>query len=228
MCNAIWEPKEKDFGNYLKNVDIPSDNLLNVCSIELKFEEDLNIIPKDRGGCYWIWTNEPVPFKLNNAGKLPASFNGGEIIYNGIAKDKLKSRIKHHLFGDHDAGWSGLGLDIYMGIGLSSHRKKIYSDTGKIPYFLDFHEEKINCLNDLLKLNWSKSERDFISNKWVNTTKPTLYFRNGINITESKHCGNDFRVYFILGSERLYLDYLEKKWREIYGTPKLCSYSSGK
>lgn len=121
MANSYWLEHEKKFLNAIKDVEIPNQKLTNVDFILLKRSADINSIPSG-GGCYWVWTNEPVNHSLHKH-KTPDTFNSGEIIYNGIAKDDVKGRIFHHLFGFEDAGWSGISLDIYTKKS-ASHRKK--------------------------------------------------------------------------------------------------------
>ena len=240
MINTYWKEQEQKFFNAIKDVDIPNSNLDNVDNIIVSNKSDLNVIPEG-GGCYWIWTNEPVKHSLHK-NELPIKVNNGEIIYNGIAKDDVKSRIEHHLFGDIEAGWSGISLDIYPKES-TSHRKKALSPSpGKVPYIKVCKKVKrgnkskgikkgddiqvlvpIRKKDDLLTLNLSQTEIDYINN----TNYSKYYFRNGINIREGKHNSFQFRVYFITGLSTLYLEYVEKRWRES-GLPKLCSYKSGR
>lgn len=240
MPKTDWIDEEKKYLSAIENVKIPNGNLDDVTNLTIKTEDDIEKIP-DGGGCYWIWTNEPVThfFHKNNP---PNPIDGGEIIYNGIAKDDVKGRIRNHLLGQPDAGWSGISLDIYFG-DTASHRKKVVSQKGKVPYIQEEKEvsraiknkglkkgDKISRLAplrkkaDFDKLNLSEEEKKYISSKEYTD----LYFRNGIDVRESKHKDFEFRVYFIVGLTSIYLDFIEKQWRSINGTPKLCSYSSGR
>ena len=97
MANNYWLEQEKVFLKAISGVEIPNEKLENVDSILIKSIADINSIPSG-GGCYWIWTNEPVKHSLHKH-NTPKLLNGGEIIYNGIAKDDVKGRIFHHLFG---------------------------------------------------------------------------------------------------------------------------------
>ncbi len=217
MANDYWIKQEKIFLDAIKDVEIPNEKLAKVDFQLIKSSADINYIPSG-GGCYWIWTNEPVKHSLHKH-KTPKPFNNGEIIYNGIAKDDVKGRIFHHLFGFEDAGWSGISLDIYTNKSVS-HRKKACSPKGKVPYL---NNQAIRDRKQLLKLNLSSIEKSYI-----NTHKEDIfYFRNGINITDDKHIKYDFITYYITGLTSLYLEHIEKKWRE-FGLPKLCSYSSGR
>lgn len=237
--NNFWLEEEKKFLKAIENVEIPNSNLDKVNFINVKSQDDLNHI-SDGGGCYWIWTNEPVIHTLHK-NKLPAELNSGQIIYNGIAKDDVKGRVFHHLFGFEDAGWSGISMDIYKN-NSQSHRKKAMSLKGKVPYIFEDIVVKrgnkaknikkgdvikvlspIRQKEQLLKLNLSSDEIDFIKN----STSSQFFFRNGINIADEKHRKYDYKVYYITGLSSLYLEFIEKKWRE-NGLPRLCSYSSGR
>ena len=196
---------------------IPNESLEDVDFKMVKNNADLNSIPSG-GGCYWIWANEPVKHSLHKH-KTPNLFDGGEVIYNGIAKDDVKGRIFHHLFGFEDAGWSGISLDIYTKNSVS-HRKKACSPTGKVPYI---NKKPIKTKAELLQLHLCDTEKDYINNN----TFDVFYFRNGINISDNKHNVYDFKAFYITGLTSLYLEHIEKQWRE-FGLPKLCSYSTGR
>lgn len=203
--------------NAIKDVVIPDNTLNNVDYLLVKSKNDINKIPKG-GGCYWIWTNEPVIHSLHK-NDCPEPFDGGEIIYNGIAQDDVKGRIKHHLFGDEDAGWSGISMDIYKDTSIS-HRKKACSPKDKVP-FID--KKPIRNKKQLLSIHLSQSEKSFIRK----SKEDTFYFKNGINLDDKKHKKYIYRVYFITGLKSLYLEYIEKEWRK-KRIPKLCSYKTGR
>lgn len=217
MYNDYWLDQEKIFIKAMDGVDIPNSTLNKVDCLDIKDSNDLNIIPNG-GGCYWIWTNEPVKHTLHK-NITPAPFNNGEIIYNGIAKDNVKDRLFHHLFGFEDAGWSGISMDIYTKPSLS-HHKKACSIKGKVPYI---NNKPIKTKEQLLQITLSEIERKYIES----SHNPTFYFRNGINILDNKHNKFMFKIYYIVGLKSLYLEHIEKKWRE-NGLPKLCSYISGR
>lgn len=237
MENSIWIGEEKKYLSAIENVKIPNERLDDVPSVIIKSEEDILKIG-DGGGCYWIWTNEPVTHFFHK-NPIPSSVDNGEIIYNGIAKDDVKGRIKHHLLSISDARWSGISLDIYF-LDTVSHRKKVFAKKGKVPYVQKETEvlkseglnkgDKVTRLvplrniEDISKLNLSPEEQSHISK----LDYKEIYFRNGIDVQEKKHAEFEFRVYYIVGLKSLYLDFVEKQWRNKYGTPKLCSYSSGR
>lgn len=220
MVNKTWKIEEKKFLNAIEGVKIPNQKLQSVDSIILKSEDDFKKIPSG-GGCYWIWTNETVSHTLHTK-SIPQSFYKGEIIYNGIAKDDVKGRIKHHLLGEVDAGWSGISMDILFRKSIS-HRKKAMSGKkrSKVPFI---NGQPIRDKSQLLQLSLSKEEKNFIKS----SARREFYFRNGINIFDQKHNKYKFKVYYIVGLTSLYLEFIEKKWRIDFELPKLCSYSSGR
>jgi len=240
MANEIWQQEEQKFLLAIQNVKIPNENLENVEFVVPKVSIDLDDIPNG-GGCYWIWTTEPVFHSLHK-NKTPDSFDGGEIIYNGIAQDDVRGRVKHHLFGDVNAGWSGISMDVYFG-NTVSHRKKALSERGKVPYIKakrickrgNFKKgivkgseieiyKPIRSISDFEEIYLSDEEKT----RLANSDSDKIFFRNGIDLTDAKHLGYEFRVYFITGLSSLYLEFIEKKWRDDNGLPKLCSYSSGR
>jgi hypothetical protein len=217
MANNYWLEQEKKFLKAIEDIDVPNETLENVDFIDIKSHNDISKI-SNGGGCYWIWTNEPVIHSLHK-NKIPKSFQGGEIIYNGIAKDVVKGRVFHHLYGFEDAGWSGISIDIYTKVS-NSHRKKACSPKGKVPFI---KKVPIKIKEQLLTLHLTEEEKIFINNSEQNT----FHFRNGINLNDEKHKNFLFRVYFITGQTNLYLEYIEKEWRK-NGLPKLCSYLTGR
>jgi len=82
--NDYWLEQERKFIKALEEVEIPNQTLDEVDYITLKKPDDLRKIPdlENSGGCYWIWTNEPIVHTLHRH-KLPQFIEGGEIIYNG-------------------------------------------------------------------------------------------------------------------------------------------------
>lgn len=218
--NNLWLKRDAKFSAFERSMSAPSFDLKNVPYVNIKKASDLENIP-NKGGCYWIWTNEKIVHTLHTR-ELPKKFDGGEIIYNGIAKDNIQGRIKNHLFSDPQASWSGISVDILKNTA-KSHRKKAMSKrrSEKIAYHKN---QKICDKNQLLRLSLSKEERAYV--KKTNTS--VFYFRNGINIEEDKHKKNKFRVYFIVEIESAgFLAFIEKTWRD-KGLPRLCSYISGR
>jgi hypothetical protein len=202
---------------------IPDGQLRGVASVYIRDESDIQRIPEG-GGCYWLWTDEPVNHSMHRQ-KTPARFRGGEVIYNGLAKDNIRWRISSHLLGVPQLGWSGISLDILQMGHVRSHRKKAMSpdDRAKVPYV---DGEPVTELSQLRKLRLSLAERDFIRH---HPNRKIFYFRNGIDVRENKHKHFRFRVCFINSlKSRTYVGLVEKLWREKYGLPRLCSYSAGR
>jgi hypothetical protein len=208
---------------------MPTWNLNQVDRVRLTTSADFDRIPST-GGCYWIWTNEPVIHKLHNNG-TPTRFNGGEVIYNGVSQDDVRARVQHHLGIDsEDEPWSGISMDIFRARRVRSHKKRAYSQRSKVkvPYVPDIHDPgaflRVRSRDLLLGLHLSRSEREFINN----TNRDSYYFRNGIYFNSPKHRQFDFIVYYITDLTSLYFEFIEKKWRQDFGIPRLCSYSSGR
>jgi len=221
----IWLEQDELVKRHEKDLLYPDETLSNVPYVKVKTLDDLQVIPKKKGGCYWIWTNEPVYHKLHK-NKIPVGFNGGMIIYNGIAKDNVGARIKHHLFGKVNEGWSGISMDL-VSFTPKSHAKKSMStkvgSRGKVAFLLN--NTRITDVSLLSQLFLSEEERRLVDSN----SQTEIYFRNGINILEKKHESYDFIVYFIAGLESTtYLEFIEKKWRNEYHNPQLCSYISGR
>jgi len=226
--NNIWHIEAQKFESIEKEVKIPDETLKDVDFVELRDNNSFDKIPSE-GGCYWIWANEPVHHRLHRH-KIPKAINKGEVIYNGIAQDNINLRIRHHLMGEKEAGWSGISMDIYdiNWDSRKSHNKKVFSTKkrAKVPYVkIDEEFKPIKDKNLIFYLFLSKDEKKYIN---LNQGAKIFYFRNGINIFESKHKKYKFRVFFITGVKWLYLEYVEKKWRKEYGLPKLCSYMTGR
>ena len=124
FSQSIWKKEDEKFKKL--RIKVPDKELHKVDFVVLKKNFDFDRIP-ETGGCYWTWTNEPVKHRFHKH-KTPDKIKDGEIIYNGIAKDNLQRRIKHHLLGQPRAGWSGISLDIYPGESRSHRKKALSSD----------------------------------------------------------------------------------------------------
>ncbi len=223
----IWINEDKKVIELEKHIQIPDKALDNVRNIEFKSVNDFEKIPKT-GGCYWFLTNEPINYTFHRR-ELPEKIGDFDIIYNGIAKDDIQSRIKYHLLiNDQDPGWSAISIDILPIKYEGSHRKRAMSTikNTKVPYL---NGKQIRTKEQLLQLNLSIEERRFVeSNDFKN-----FYFRNGINIFDEnfniKHSKYIFKVSYIAGLKSVsYIDLIEKKWRENFGLPRLCTYQSGR
>ncbi len=91
----IWINEDKKVIELETNIQIPNKALDNVSNVELKSVDNFEKIPKT-GGCYWFLTNEPINHTFHRR-ELPEKIGDFDIIYNGIAKDNIQSRIKNHL-----------------------------------------------------------------------------------------------------------------------------------
>src|SRR5690606_12461780 len=107
--NEIWLQEDQKFRAITENILVPDEHLSNTQYIVLRTPDDFGSIPTE-GGCYWIWTDEPVHHCLHK-NPIPISFDKGEIIYNGIAKDNVRQRIINHLYGNEHARWSAISMD---------------------------------------------------------------------------------------------------------------------
>ena len=220
--SAYWQREDLKVLNLEQTLAFPELRLNNVPVVSLQNEADLAQIPEE-GGCYWIWTNEPVHHKLHR-NPIPESFDGGEVIYNGLTKDSIRWRIKNHLFSSHNEGWSGIGIDLYLGSSASHRKRAMLRNPGrkKVAYL---ENKKVTSIDALIKLNLSNEELEYVKK----TNSSEYFFRNGINVNDEKHQGYEFRVYFIAGlKSTLYQEFIERNWRKEYGLPRLCSYMAGR
>lgn len=215
-----WKEIDIEVFNFENKIIIPNENLEEVPFVIIKGYDDLLKIPRE-GGCYWIWTDREIYHSFNN-NPHPKKFNNGEIIYNGIAKDDIRGRIQKHLLGNVEEGFSAISIDIYFNTHVKSHKKKICSKKGNSAYY---NKNRIRNKEDLNHLNFTQDELFFINNN----ESDEYYFRNGINVTEIKHISNIYKVYYLSGFKSLsYGDIIEKRWREKYGLPRLCTYNKGR
>ena len=164
---------------------------------------------------FWILAGFVILFSI-------FKFNNGEIIYNGIAKDDIRGRIQKHLLGNVEEGFSAISIDLYLSTEVKSHKKKICSKKGNSAYFENIRiRNKELCQN----LNFTDKEISFLNN----SNSEEYYFRNGINVTEEKHINHTYIVYYLSGFKSLsYGEIIEKRWREKFGLPRLCTYNKGR
>ena len=222
-----WTNENFKLKNFISKLEIPNNELYGVEYVELKNSLDFNKFPKS-GGCYWIWTNEPIKHFFHK-NKNPNNFDGGEIIYNGITQD-INGRIKKHLSNkDIQDGYSAISIDLYLGPPPPSHFKKaMVSEKNRKQKIAFIKDNKNNFLSietkeNLEHINLSDVEKKFVENSTYNI----ICFRNGINIFDEKHETNKFRVYFLTEIEPIYYEFIEKEWRK-NGLPRLCTYKSGR
>jgi hypothetical protein len=217
--NSTWSNENNRFLSLERTVQIPNGCLRGVSRVALDSPQDFNSIP-DSGGCYWIWTDEHVIHSMHNR-VIPNKFDGGRVIYNGLAKDNLRLRISYHLRSEHDATWSGISMDIFMGRS-KSHRKRTFGKGSfKVPFIIG---TPIMSKHNLLKLRFTKTEQNYIV-----ASHGAIFFRNGIDIFDHKHRRFKYKVYFIADLNSVsYLNFIEHEWRLKFGSPQLNSYISGR
>jgi len=217
-----WEEQDALIREQTKAWIVSDDNLNNVDFVEIKNKNDFERIP-NKGGVYWISTNEPIVHSLHKR-KTPQKNNDFEIIYNGLAKDNVRSRIKKHLFREESAGWSAISVDILLEGNDPKSHTKIAMAPGrvKVPYI---NNAPVRNLRLLSQFNLSEEERNFIQK---NSNKGHFYFSNGIDCLSAKHNNFIYRVYFITELSEVYSSFIEKAWRKKCGYPRLCSYKSGR
>jgi len=210
-------------------VQIPNKSLTGLRASVIKTIEDLESIPKTEGN-YWIMTNEPVNHCLhagiNYSKKLPSGY---QIVYNGITGG-LRGRAKEHLLRkDIKASFgsqSGISIDILQiaPTTKSSHVKTVWGKKRKIPKILvNGSYIRPKTKEDMIKgLHIDTNELSFI------TDKDEIYFRNGIDVRKEKHTPYNWIYVFAPISNGNLRDHIEIKWRELHGTPVLCTYKKGR
>lgn len=215
---SIWSDENKKFVEFKEGMKIPNEKLEDVSYIDLKTSSDFGKI-SNKGGVYWIVTNEKVNHSLNTSNPPKNIYSGTQtlfIIYNGVA-DKLRSRISGHLLSEEKeksptnaGGHSAISIDVF-GPESKSHRKILFSKSSnrKTPYM---NGKKIT--KESLDLSsFTQSEIDIINNN------DTVFFSNGIDIFDNKHKNNLFRIYFISDIDMTYASVIETSWRDLYGVP---------
>ena len=232
MNNKPWIESNEKVIELKKKLWIPDNNLTDLGKIEITCLADIKEII-GRGGCYWIATNEPIYHMMQKDNKV-IKIGDLYIIYNGIAKDDLHTRILAHLFAEPNQSWSGISVDVLEQF-LSkeekdkSHWKCVYSEKKKKkhPYIISTGK-KINSMDEVSQLNLWGTELDFIKEAKDNVDEKHIVFRNGININDNKHCLYKWVVYYLPDIDTDYASMVEKGWRKKYGNPILNSYKDGR
>jgi hypothetical protein len=206
-----------------KNIILPRYNLENLCFAKLSSPHDFHKLPKNRGN-YFIVTNKPIIHSFHNKNfpkvidiiSYSSSFN---IIYNGISNN-ICNRIKQHLLRKNITNTSGLSIDLITDFYIDSYSKKLLSNNSldKTPFV---GNEKV-CVENVNLLNFSKEE-SFMINDFISHRLDKVYFKNGIDITCDKHNKYDWFVFYLEVSDKYLNSYIEQKWRDLNGMPKLCS-----
>lgn len=217
----------KNFGlEELLTLKTPNDRLHFCECIKLTKESDFEKIPKNKGGIYFITTNENINHSFHNKNKkFPKIHDDFTIIYNGTSSD-LYSRSKNHLMRDKNKGMSGISVDILTTEEkVESHTKCCFSTNKrkKTPFIIET-ETRISEFNQCYQLNTSEKEQKFISE---NNNK-IIYFRNGINVLSEKHINFEWKFYYLIIESHSVRDIVETNWRKKYGTPILCTYHEGR
>lgn len=213
--------------NIISDIIIPNKNLSNIHSIKLTTIKDFDLLPKTRGN-YFIVTNKEINHSFHNENtlKFPEKINDNlHIIYNGIT-DNIQLRIKQHLLRKNVTNIpSGISIELITNFAYNkSHTKKLLSlNSSKIPYI---NKEKASIEN-IKNLNLSKEE-SFIINDYITKKTDNVYFKNGIDITNNIHNKFDWYIYYVEVKDKILNEYIEQKWREEFGLPKLCTYSFGR
>ena len=226
--------KIKELENIFKNFGLEELLILKTPNYKLHFcecikltkESDFEKIPKNKGGIYFITTNENIHHSFHNKNKkFPKMYDDFTIIYNGTSSD-LYSRAKNHLFRDKNKGMSGISVDILTTKEqVESHTKCCFSSNKKkkTPFIIET-ETRISEFNQCYKLNTSENEQKFLSE---NKNK-IIYFRNGINVLSEKHINFEWNFYYLIIKSHSVRDIVETNWRKKYGTPILCTYHEGR
>lgn len=201
-------------------------------------KDNLNQIPNLPGN-YWIATDEPISHSFNpgfNHRPKKLEYNGKEltIIYNGQG-DTIRTRINAHLYRPKTQGlndMSGISIDItdkYIQGTKISHNKCLLGKRKKIPY-CESHKRRINYSD--IKSLFSDDDLPNVKEYCAQLTEEsTIYFKNGIDITEDKHNKYTWLVIYYDMNKFIYhpfSDIIEQEWRRINGSPILCSYKCGR
>lgn len=210
-----------------KKYAVPARNLSDLPYVDIKSEKDFKMIP-NTGGAYWIVTDEKIPHAMNKYHNTRVVLDAGEVIYNGMAKDDVRARIKAHLNRIDDKGMSAISVDILPYIATSHTKLMIHENNRKkLAYFNGI---KITIIDDVTLNQYSKSNQQNIKNV-LNDPKNTnnaVWFRSGINVLDDNHSIYNWRVYYLTDVTRTYADFTECEWRRLYGQPRLNSYVDGR
>ena len=215
--------------NTFIKIQIPDASLSGLTYIRIKDNDDLSTIPNTPGN-YWILTDEPVNHCLHAGKKCPNKLLSGlSVVYNGVS-GTLQSRAKEHLLREDSMGGfgaqSGISLDLMREIPTkkSSHAKSMWGEKKKIPkVLLGGSYKKPSTKTEIIdSIYLSTEEKEFARDK------EELYFKNGINVKDTKHSAYKWYFVFVPMSVHSIRDYIENEWRNIHGVPVLCSYTSGR
>lgn len=222
-------------------VEIPDAVLTGVCGVHIQSTQDLDRIPANTPGAYWIGTDEPISHCFHSGFATPRPFeeNGSMIVYSGSSCN-LRSRAKQHLLRSNEGGgfgtMSGVSVDILLEeqqprqTKLASHTKYLWSSSvknKKIPKVLNTGHggySKISSKTDIFRFmtNISGEEARYISEH------EDIRFKNGIHVQEEKHRPYKWVFWYMPILNHSIRDFIEIEWRRHHGIPVLCSYKEGR
>ena len=210
-----------------KKYAVPAKDLSDLPYVDIKSEEDFNKIPNS-GGAYWIVTNEPIPHAMNKYENQRVKLNIGEVVYNGMAKDNVKGRIKAHMHRTKQGGMSAISVDVLPCIAGSHTKLMIHENKRKkLAYFNGI---KVTSIDEIPVNSYSQSNQKNIKEvlKDPKNKDNAIWFRSGINVLDKNHAMYNWRVYYLTDVSRTYADFVETEWRKLYGQPRLNSYVDGR
>lgn len=216
--------------NRMYVVEVPDSKLTGISSIRIQGIRDIEHIPKKIQGTYWICTNEPITHCLHKGVNIPKKLeNNFQIVYSGSSCD-LRDRAKQHLLrisGVYGT-MSGISVDILQQAptNKSSHAKCLWTPAKnkKLPKILkiDQYVKPVDKEDILNSMYLSAEEQSYVSNT------NDIFFKNGINVEDEKHRPYKWIFYYTQIMNHSIRDFIEIKWRKLYGIPVLCSYSEGR
>jgi hypothetical protein len=236
--SACYEPCILDAAKrVVYRVDVPDAHLS--CT-KKAYANQLQSIPNVAGN-YWICTNEPIDHCFNDGRNLPkASIAGMAVVYNGTS-NKLRTRAAEHLLRRNISTKSGISVDLmyspfpgaFFKCAWSSFKKKVpkvremtYCDMNDFDYlypessFVDSTSFRMTC--DALHLS-DEEEASAMDHLGI---FDALYFKNGIDVNDSKHRKYTWMFAYIEMDDAHIRSHVEVEWRRRHGTPALCSYSA--
>lgn len=211
-----------------QNYAVPARDLSDLEYVDIKSYKDFELIPKD-GGAYWIATDEHIKHSTNKYDDQRVSFNGLEVIYNGMSSSGVRGRIMQHLNRidkNEIGGQSGISIEPSCRFSQSHSKKLLHPGNGHSLYF---NGKRIRTIEQINEMDLPKEYMDNI-NEAINSekNKGVVYMRNGIDVLDEFHSKYTWRVYFLTGVPHEYADFVERKWRVNYGQPRLNTYISGR
>ena len=226
--------------NKIYEIVIPDKKLSKLTHVTLRTMNDLKQIPNERG-CYWIMTNEPINHCFNSGNHCPGVLSDGfSVVYNGVAAE-MRGRAKQHLLRQGLKGSFGSASGISVDLLKETDVKKGVSKSHVKWMWQNTHAAKKRKLPKILKGNqYCQIQRDTSKQEILNTLnlsqtekematkREELIFKNGIDVTDEKHAVYTWKFVFVPISDHGLRDCVERKWRNEYGVPILCTYKDGR